>query len=110
VTSVTGFGVFSVAGEPPRIGFLAGDRIVDLAAAGLGSEFEQPSLNPLLAGGRTAWEDALGQALELVEADEGPRVPLAHATLSLPFEVADYVDFYSSLEHATNLGRMFRPD
>ena len=28
----------------------------------------------------------------------------------LPFEVADYVDFYSSLEHATNLGRMFRPD
>jgi fumarylacetoacetase len=110
VSPVTGFGVFSAAGEPPRIGFLAGDQIVDLAAAGLGSEFEQRSLNPLLARGRGAWEDALGRALELVEADEGPRVPLAHATLSLPFEVADYVDFYSSLEHATNLGRMFRPD
>jgi fumarylacetoacetase len=110
VTTVTGFGVFSAAGEPPRVGFLAGDRIVDLAAAGLGAEFEQPSLNPFLARGRAAWEDALGQALELVDADEGPRVPLAHATLSLPFEVADYVDFYSSLEHATNLGRMFRPD
>jgi fumarylacetoacetase len=110
VTAVTGFGVFSAAGEPPRVGFLAGDQIVDLAAAGLGAEFEQPSLNALLARGRGAWEDAVGQALELVEADEGPRVPLAHATLSLPFEVADYVDFYSSLEHATNLGRMFRPD
>jgi fumarylacetoacetase len=32
------------------------------------------------------------------------------ANLRLPFDVADYVDFYSSLEHATNLGRMFRPD
>ena len=35
---------------------------------------------------------------------------LADAELALPFEVADYVDFYSSLDHATNLGRMFRPD
>ena len=37
-------------------------------------------------------------------------VPLDEVELRLPFEVADYVDFYSSLEHATNLGRMFRPD
>ena len=37
-------------------------------------------------------------------------VPLAAATLHLPIEVADYVDFYSSIEHATNLGRLFRPD
>ena len=36
--------------------------------------------------------------------------PAEEADLRLPFEVADYVDFYSSLEHATNLGRMFRPD
>jgi fumarylacetoacetase len=36
-------------------------------------------------------------------------VPLAAASLRLPVEVADYVDFYSSLEHATNLGRLFRP-
>jgi fumarylacetoacetase len=110
VTTVTGFGVFSAAGEARRVGFLAGDQIVDLAAAGLGAEFEQPSLNPLLGRGRGAWEDAVNRALELVDADDGPRVPLAHATLGMPFEVADYVDFYSSLEHATNLGRMFRPD
>ena len=35
---------------------------------------------------------------------------LSDAELGLPIEVADYVDFYSSLDHATNLGRMFRPD
>jgi fumarylacetoacetase len=108
--TVTGFGVFSTAGEPPRVGFLADGEIVDLAAAGLGAELAEPSLDPLLAAGRGAWEEATGRALELVEAGEGPRVPLAHATLHLPFTVADYVDFYSSLEHATNLGRLFRPD
>src|SRR5687767_15846754 len=37
-------------------------------------------------------------------------IPLAEVEPELPFTVADYVDFYSSLEHATNLGRMFRPD
>jgi len=107
---VSGFGVFSAAGEPPRVGFLTGDEIVDLAAAGLGSDFAEPSLNTLLARGRPAWEDAVGRALQLVEREEGPRVPLAHAALHLPFTVADYVDFYSSLEHARNLGRLFRPD
>jgi fumarylacetoacetase len=106
----TGFGVFSVAGEPPRVGFLAGDEIVDLAAAGLGPAFAEQSLNGLLAQGRAAWDEALERALELVERGEGPRVPLAHADLRLPFEVADYVDFFSSLEHAANMGRLFRPD
>jgi fumarylacetoacetase len=108
--SVTGFGVFSAAGEPPRVGFLADGEIVDLAAAGLGPDLAAPTLDALLGSGRGAWEEATGRALELVERGEGPRVPLAHATLHLPFTVADYVDFYSSLEHATNLGRLFRPD
>lgn len=107
---LTGFGVFSTMGEPPRVGFLAGDEILDLAAAGLGRDFAEPSLNPLLARGRGAWEDALGRALELLERGHGPRVPLPEATLHLPFQVADYVDFFSSLEHATNTGRIFRPD
>jgi fumarylacetoacetase len=109
VGRLTGFGVFSVAGEPPRVGFLAGEEIVDLAAAGLGAVFEEPSLNSLLAGGRGAWEGALESVLELVERGEGARVPVAQAELRLPFEVADYVDFFSSLEHATNMGRLFRP-
>jgi fumarylacetoacetase len=106
---VSGFGVFSVSGESPRVGFLAGEEIVDLAAAGFGADFAEPSLNALLARGNGAWAAALERVLELVERGEGPRVPLAQAELRLPFGVADYVDFFSSLEHATNMGRLFRP-
>ncbi|HLY87094.1 MAG TPA: fumarylacetoacetate hydrolase family protein [Gaiellaceae bacterium] len=81
-----------------------GEEAVDLS--GLGGVFAQTTLNPLMAQGRAAWESAITSA----RAHDGPRTPLAEAELGLPFDVADYVDFYSSLEHATNLGRMFRPD
>ena len=81
-----------------------GDEAVDLS--GLGGVFAEPTLNPLMARRRAAWESAIDAARE----HDGRRVPVAQAGLRLPFEVADYVDFYSSLEHATNLGRMFRPD
>ena len=55
-----------------------------------------------MAQGPDAWADAVGRAGELpVE----QAIPLADVELRLPFAVADYVDFYSSLEHATNLGR-----
>ena len=57
----------------------------------------------------SSWEDTVARVDELVAAGT-ELVPLADATSRLPFEVADYVDFYSSLEHATNLGRLFRPD
>jgi fumarylacetoacetase len=101
---VTGFGVFSTDGGAPRIGWRDADDAVDLSA--LGDVFTQPSLNALLALGPDAWADALAAA----RAHDGPRIPLADATLHLPFDVADYVDFNSSLEHATNMGRLFRPD
>jgi len=81
-----------------------GEEAIDVS--GLGDVFAQPTLNPLLAAGRAAWEEAIAAA----RGHDGPRIPLADAPPRLPFEVADYVDFYSSLEHATNLGRMFRPD
>jgi fumarylacetoacetase len=101
---VTGFGVFSTGGGARRIGWRDGDEAVDLSA--LGHVFVEQSLDALLALGPQGWADALAAA----RAHDGPRIPLAEATLHLPFEVADYVDFYSSLEHATNLGRLFRPD
>jgi fumarylacetoacetase len=81
-----------------------GDEAVDLSA--LGDVFAQGTLNPLMAQGRAAWREATA----IARAHDGPRVPVGEAGLRLPFDVADYVDFYSSLEHATNLGRMFRPD
>ena len=101
---MTGFGVFSAGGGPTRVGWRDGDEVVDLSA--LGDVYRQPSLNALMALGRDAWDDALAAA----RTHDGPRMRCGDATLHLPFEVADYVDFYSSLEHASNLGRLFRPD
>jgi fumarylacetoacetase len=109
VKGAVGFGVFSVGDGTARIGFRVGDGVLDLAAAGLGDVFEKNSLNGFLALGRAAWEDTLARVDELV-AGGAELVALSEATSRLPFEVADYVDFYSSLEHATNLGRLFRPD
>ncbi len=109
MNGAVGFGVFSVGDAPPRVGFRVGGGILDLAAAGLGEVFEEASLNRFLALGRAAWEDTLARVDELVTAG-ADLVPVEQARVRLPFEVADYVDFYSSLEHATNLGRLFRPD
>ena len=104
-----GFGVFSVDRDAPRVGFRIADGILDLAASGLGAVFEAATLEPFFALGRASWEDTLSRVAELVGAG-AELVALESATSHLPFAVADYVDFYSSLEHATNLGRLFRPD
>ena len=104
-----GFGVFSAADGVRRGGFRVGEKVLDLAAAGLGSVFESASLNPFLALGRAAWEDTLERIDQLL-AGGAELLPLAEITAHLPVEVGDYVDFYSSLEHATNVGRLFRPD
>src|SRR5437763_8953458 len=71
--AVTGFGVFSADGSPPRVGWCDGGEAVDLTA--LGDVFAQHSLNELLALGRGGWADALAAA----RAHDGPRVPLAEA-------------------------------
>jgi fumarylacetoacetase len=109
VTGAVGFGVFADATGPARVGFRVGHGVLDLSAHGLGDVFAMPSLNAFLALGRTAWEDVLGRVSELVDAGVDV-IPLEDTEHRLPFEVADYVDFYSSLEHATNVGRLFRPD
>jgi fumarylacetoacetase len=109
VTGGVGFGVFSVAGDEPRVGFRVGRGVLDLVDAGLGTVFRARSLNPFLALGRSAWEDTLTRIHQLV-AGGAEIIPLEQTTTHLPIEVGDYVDFYSSLEHATNLGRLFRPD
>ena len=119
------YGVFATGGDPPRVGVRIGDRVLDLAraaaagAGGLGpwaGAFGQPSLNAFLAEGPVAWRDVRARLTDLVTSPaarpevEPALVPLADAELRLPVAVADYVDFYSSIEHATNLGRLFRPD
>jgi fumarylacetoacetase len=109
VIGAVGFGVFSNGDGPPRVGFRVGGGVLDLAASGRDEVFATSSLNPFLALGRTAWEAVLERVQQLV-AGGADLVPLEEASVHPPFEVGDYVDFYSSLEHATNLGRLFRPE
>ncbi|HEU0336435.1 MAG TPA: fumarylacetoacetase [Gaiellaceae bacterium] len=104
---MSGFGVFRLAGAEPRVGWRSDERVLDLAAAGLGDDFARPTLNAFMARGRRAWEDAL-ERIDGLPAD-APSHALAEVELLLPFAVADYVDFSSSLEHVTNVGRLFRP-
>ncbi|MFE2939499.1 fumarylacetoacetase [Streptomyces sp. NPDC059255] len=118
------YGVFSTADEPDRrrVGVRIGDHVLDAGAAALalGSPYAallaRPSLNPLMAAGRTAWRDVRRAltAWVTVPAHRPDIEPLLHplgaVTLHLPYEIADYVDFYASEHHATNVGRIFRPD
>jgi fumarylacetoacetase len=67
-------------------------------------------LNEFLAAGPAVWASTQERLAHLIERDAAPFVPLSSVALHLPFTIADYVDFYSSIEHATNLGRIFRPD
>jgi fumarylacetoacetase len=66
------------------------------------------TLNALMARGSIGWEEARGRGEDAMR--HGDVVALADVEPRLPFAVADYVDFYSSLEHATNMGRLLRPD
>jgi len=99
------YGVFSGADGKRRIGVRLGSRVVDLSPAG--GLLAAPTLNPLLAAGRPAWAEARAEAVR--QATSSPGVPLDEVTLHLPFEVADYTDFYSSEHHALNTGQILRP-
>ncbi|GAB2787036.1 fumarylacetoacetase [Rhabdobacter roseus] len=127
------YGIFSTAAsEEKRVGVAIGTWIIDLAeAARLGLfhdwearyaeaklVFRQITLNAFIALGAAAHQ-ALRQRLRqlLTEPEAGLRagaeevlVEQAAATLHLPVQIGDYTDFYSSQEHATNVGKLFRPD
>jgi fumarylacetoacetase len=116
------YGVFSLAGEEPRVGVRIGELVLDLAPVAAAEMldvhhvFQEPSLNALMAEGRRVRESVrrwiTGLLTDETERDlvEPHLVPVADVTLHLPVEVADYVDFYASLDHASNVGRIFRPD
>jgi fumarylacetoacetase len=116
------YAVFSHRDEPARVGVRIGDQVLDLAPVAasemleVAHVFEAPTLNPFLATGRDTWSSVRSWVSGLLT-DESERaivepslVPVSEVDLHLPFTVADYVDFYCSLEHATNVGTMFRPD
>ncbi|HVM66065.1 MAG TPA: fumarylacetoacetate hydrolase family protein [Acidimicrobiales bacterium] len=103
-----GYGVFSTGGRAPRVGALVGDAVLDVGAA-LGDDvFLAPALNAFMALGPPAWGDARSRIAEAC-AHGRHLVGLSEVSLHLPFAVADYADFYSSLAHAENCGRILRP-
>lgn len=108
------YGVFSVAGGVgPRVGVRVGDSVVDLSVLLGDSVFSAPVLNPFMAQGPSRWAEVRSLIAHRVAAGDVPDsavYPVSAVTLSLPFEVADYVDFYASEHHASNVGRIFRPD
>jgi fumarylacetoacetase len=93
-----------------------GDSVIDLSEAlggsGRDDVFAAPSLNPFMAQGPTRWAEVRERLTHLLSGavPEAAVHPIGQVRLHLPFEVADYVDFYASEHHATNLGRLFRPD
>jgi len=114
------YGKFSTAESAPRLGVRIGDFVFDLREAeeeGLvAPECAADSLNPLMAAGSERWAEVRTAIVDLLGDGSYQRivepmlVPLSDVDLYLPFVVADWVDFYSSEQHAVNLGTMFRPD
>ncbi|MGZ3504370.1 MAG: fumarylacetoacetase [Vulcanimicrobiaceae bacterium] len=123
------YGVFSHEGTPPRIGVAIGEHILDLHACADAGLFDGTvardvlqarTLNAFAALGRASWTAVRERLISLLRADSrelrdrhDPSAFLIRrrdVRMHVPVAVGDYVDFYSSLEHATNLGRLFRPD
>jgi fumarylacetoacetase len=125
------FGVYRPRDGTARVGVAIGDQVLDLAAlwrAGRlaatgvadGAVFEQPALNAYMALGPTVWRSVRNRLTELLAEDGDPSlreddalrsaafVPQAAVTMLVPAEIGDYTDFYSSRDHATNVGSMFR--
>lgn len=119
------------ASSAKRLGVAIGDQILDLGVAreaglldGLRIDVVEAcgaeSLTPLFACGRSGLTLLRGRVSQLLRADtpeaaraqrcEGLIVPQAVVEMALPAQIGDYTDFYASIDHASNVGSMFRPD
>jgi fumarylacetoacetase len=121
------YGVFSARGLAPRVGVAIGNYILDLWEleqdgrfdVGDPGTFAVGGLNHFMSLGPKVWSKTRARISELLR-DDHPElrdneelrklalVPMADAKLHMPFAVSGYTDFYSSKEHATNVGVMFR--
>lgn len=124
------FAIFRRTGsnEAFRGGVAIGDQVLDLAAVSAAGIFSgsaasaaqaasAPALNDLMAMGASAWS-GLRLALSRALREGAPQqaalssclVPMHEVEYSLPARIGDYTDFYTSIHHATNIGKLFRPD
>jgi fumarylacetoacetase len=126
------FGIFKTATSSPSVGIRIGNHVVDLLAL---SRFDylddihfdkttlaKSSLNPFIACGKPVWQAVRQRVSEFLQGEEtnpnrmaqyeedGLLVPISQVEMLLPVQIQNYTDFYSSIEHATNVGSMFRPD
>ncbi len=119
------FGIFSTHQKKPRVGVRIGDYVVDLEQTRkLGllniprNICNQSSLNPFIGLGKKRTSAVRLQLQEwLTQENSALKKHFAHVfhkiedvKMHLPVKVGDYTDFYSSIEHATNAGKIFRPD
>lgn len=122
------FGIFRrrLSQETARVGVAIGDQILDLNRCrdlglleGIAGELPQAvsasMLNPLMALGAAAMGQLRTRLIRILDSERGrgePNllVPMEQAELLLPVQIGDYTDFYASVYHATNVGRIFRPD
>jgi len=108
--------------EEFRVGVAIGDGVLDLTTAadrllpGRAHLFSSGSLDDFMAAGHGCWAQVRAELTRWLTEDhfrpaiEDLIVPAPAVGLQMPFAVADYVDFYASENHATNVGRIFRPD
>ena len=110
------FGIFrdrKKRGETPRGGVAIGDQILDLAALGIKTG---PTLNGLAAQGRPVWRGLrkeISTCLSVKNKNfkrfQRHLLPIKQAELFLPVAIGDYSDFFTGIHHASNMGRILRP-
>lgn len=124
------YGAFRYRGQT-HIGTAIGDRILDLfecAANGLIAQLPEEieyacrmeTLNELMALGPSAWKQLRTRVTELLDAEhagdathakvEAALAPMREVEMQMPVRIGDYTDFYASIDHATRVGKLFRPD
>jgi len=121
------FGAFRRGEGEQRIGVAIGDSVLDLRAlsergllgiidADVPRACRVPLLNDLMALGAGAWRALRGRLSELLSNEdersgvEPCLVATTEVAMAVPARVGDFTDFYASAHHATNVGRLFRPD
>ncbi|HTD82635.1 MAG TPA: fumarylacetoacetase [Gemmatimonadaceae bacterium] len=127
------FGVFSRKGDAERrVGVAIGDQIIDIGeslsanlwtgkARDVARWCDRPNLNELMQAPRESLSEFRARLSELLSGTPGDNsvinplppgalVPMLEAEMFVPAEIGDYTDFYASIYHATNVGKIFRPD
>lgn len=119
------FGIFSDLRNSHRIGIAIGDKIIDLMALASNGAFrdliaddtvlQQPYLNDFIALGKKTTSEVRNRLQKWLIEEESPLqknpqyfINQSECIMHLPVRIGDYTDFYSSIEHATNVGKMFR--